>query len=243
MLLQLRLRRRKGRCTMSDKHLAAGSTCPPLHPGVLRCYSMRYCPFAQRTRLVLDVKGANFEIVNINLQNKPDWFLAKNPLGKVPALEIDGETIFESDILCDYLDELYPEPALYPKDPWKKANDRVYVELWSKGDKQVIAKAFEEFLSGLDIFETELARRGTTYFGGEKPAMLDYMIWPHSERFSMLSLLAGDGHEIPQHRYPNMFSWIDRMKEDPAVKKIYFTPEEHLKFVEGLIGGNPPFDG
>nr|XP_027226650.1 pyrimidodiazepine synthase-like [Penaeus vannamei] len=152
---------------MSDKHLAAGSTCPPLHPGVLRCYSMRYCPFAQRTRLVLDVKGVNFEIVNINLQNKPDWFLAKNPLGKVPALEIDGETIFESDILCDYLDELYPEPALYPKDPWKKANDRVYVELL-KGDKQVIAKAFEEFLSGLDIFETELARRGTTYFGGRE---------------------------------------------------------------------------
>ncbi|ROT85387.1 putative pyrimidodiazepine synthase-like [Penaeus vannamei] len=133
------------------------STCPPLHPGVLRCYSMRYCPFAQRTRLVLDVKGAR----------------------KVPALEIDGETIFESDILCDYLDELYPEPALYPKDPWKKANDRVYVELlkvyapmykiyFAKGDKQVIAKAFEEFLSGLDIFETELARRGTTYFGGRE---------------------------------------------------------------------------
>ncbi|XP_042876910.1 pyrimidodiazepine synthase-like [Penaeus japonicus] len=240
---------------MSDKHLAAGSPCPPLEPGVLRCYSMRYCPFAQRARLVLAAKQVRFDIVNINLRQKPDWFLAKNPLGKVPALEAGGETIYESTIVCDYLDDRFPEPALYPNDPWEKARDRVYVELWAKvygpmykiysakGDQQTMAEAFESFLSGLDIFETELSRRGTTYFGGVRPAMLDYMIWPHSERFAMLTMFAGEGYEIPRDRYPNMLSWIGKMKEDPAVRKSYFTPEEHLKFIKGMINGNPDYDG
>ncbi|XP_047486611.1 pyrimidodiazepine synthase-like [Penaeus chinensis] len=239
---------------MSDKHLAAGSPCPPLQPGVMRIYSMRFCPFAQRVRLVLDAKGVNFELVNINTHSKPDWFLGKSPLGKVPVLERDGEIICESAILSDYLDEVYPEPALYPKDPWKKAHDRSLAELWSKvygpmykmysakGDKQAKTKAFEDFLSGLDLFERELAKRGSTYFGGERPGMLDYMIWPHAERFAMLTMLAGDGYEIPQHRHPNMFSWINRMKEDPAVKTTYLTPEQHFEFVKGFIGGNPEYD-
>ena len=52
-------------------------------------------------------------------------------LGKVPTLErADGDTITESLVTMEYLDEVYPEPPLFPKDSWKKAQDKVLVEIF-----------------------------------------------------------------------------------------------------------------
>ena len=55
----------------------------------------------QRTRLVLAAKGIEYECININLREKPEWFLELNPLGKVPTIEHpDGKVIYESAICC-----------------------------------------------------------------------------------------------------------------------------------------------
>uniref|UniRef100_A0A3B3VJ96 GST N-terminal domain-containing protein n=1 Tax=Poecilia latipinna TaxID=48699 RepID=A0A3B3VJ96_9TELE len=78
----------------------------PVPKDSIRLYSMRFCPYAQRTRLVLHAKGIKFDTINIHLRNKPEWFLEKNPLGMVPTLETPaGEVIYESPITCEYLDE------------------------------------------------------------------------------------------------------------------------------------------
>lgn len=68
----------------------------------------------------------------VNLKNKPSWLFEKNPLGKVPILEQNGKLMFESLTVCDYLDEVYPNPPLYPSDPWEKAEEKMFVELFSK---------------------------------------------------------------------------------------------------------------
>ncbi|KAG8235616.1 hypothetical protein J437_LFUL014874 [Ladona fulva] len=94
----------------------------------MRLYSMHFCPYAQRCRLVLDAKKIPYDIVNINLTEKPEWLLEKSPLGKVPALEIDGQTIYESLIVSDFLDEKFPQRPLLPKDPMQKAKDKILVE-------------------------------------------------------------------------------------------------------------------
>ena len=63
---------------------------------------------------------------------KPDWYFERNPLGKVPCLEMDGKLIFESLITCDYLDEVYPSPHLLNStDPYRKAQDRILIELFN----------------------------------------------------------------------------------------------------------------
>ena len=83
------------------------------------------------SRLPFRVLLSRHEIVNINLKTKPEWYLAKSATGgKVPALELDGNYVPESLITSDLLEELYPEPALYPKDPWRKAEDRLLVEIF-----------------------------------------------------------------------------------------------------------------
>lgn len=75
----------------------------------------------------------SYDIVNIKLSDKPEWFLEKYPLGKVPAIETEsGDSLYESLIISDYLDEKYPERPLQPKDPMQKAKDRILVEHFSK---------------------------------------------------------------------------------------------------------------
>ncbi|VTJ92161.1 Hypothetical predicted protein, partial [Marmota monax] len=118
----------------SARSLAKGSAPPgPVPEGLIRVYSMRFCPFAQRTLLVLKAKGIEHEIININLRNKPEWYFKKNPLGLVPVLEnSQGQLISESTITCEYLDEAYPGKKLLPDDPYEKACQKMVFELFSK---------------------------------------------------------------------------------------------------------------
>lgn len=70
-----------------------------------------------------------YDTVNLNLQKKPEWFVDKNPLQKVPCIELPGgEILYESLIIADYLDEVYPKNKLHPSDPLKKAKDRLLID-------------------------------------------------------------------------------------------------------------------
>ncbi|XP_071447002.1 pyrimidodiazepine synthase-like [Hetaerina americana] len=238
---------------MSAKHLGKGSKCPPLHKGKLRLYSMQFCPYAQRCRLVLDTKKIPYDVVNINLTEKPDWLLDRSPLGKVPALEVDGTTIYESLIIADFLDEKYPQRPLLPKDPMQKAKDKILMEQFN----MVISAMFKlfysynhrmdtdfhrEIVAALDVFEKELVERGTPFFGGDKPGMLDYMIWPWCERADLLNILGGDQFKLPKERLMRLMEWRNAMKEDEGVRVSYLDPEVHAKFLKSKMAGTPDYD-
>ncbi|XP_063910140.1 pyrimidodiazepine synthase-like isoform X3 [Zophobas morio] len=167
---------------MSKLHLAAGSQQPPKVDGKLRLYSMEYCPYAQRPRLVLNAKNIPHDIVNINLLDKPDWYFKIHPEGIVPALDTGSEIVIESLVISDFLEEKYPKPALYPANPEAKKRDQELIEkidpllsvfflcLWKK-DLKTPEEWVEEFVPHLEVFESELGSRGTPFFGGSKPGM------------------------------------------------------------------------
>jgi glutathione S-transferase len=58
--------------------------------------------------------------------------LERNPSGKVPVLEKDGKVLYESAVVCDFLDEVFPQKPLQPKDPYQKAKDRLLFETHEK---------------------------------------------------------------------------------------------------------------
>ena len=86
---------------------------------------MRFCPFAQRAILVLNAKNIPYDTININLKSKPKWFIEKNPLGKVPTIQIGDDIIYESLPVCDFLDAIYPGRELNPSKPLEKAQDKM----------------------------------------------------------------------------------------------------------------------
>lgn len=90
--------------------------------------SFNICPFVQRSRILLNAKQVDYEIEYIDLANKPDWFLKRSPTGKVPALFIGDETLFESAVINEYLDEVTPG-SLMPDLPLERAKNRAWISL------------------------------------------------------------------------------------------------------------------
>lgn len=104
-------------------------------PQHLRLISHKLCPFVQRAVIVAKEKEIPLERVDIDLANKPDWFLAISPTGKVPLLEVtdhDGSQriLFESSVIAEYLDEIAGQ-SLFPRQPLERANQRAWVEFAS----------------------------------------------------------------------------------------------------------------
>jgi len=88
--------------------------------------STRTCPFVQRSRIALAEKGVDFVFTEVNLKNKPDWFLRMSPRGKVPLLTVGDTVLFESQAICEYLDESMGGERLTPQDALERARDRAW---------------------------------------------------------------------------------------------------------------------
>ncbi|XP_063910135.1 pyrimidodiazepine synthase-like isoform X2 [Zophobas morio] len=231
---------------MSKLHLAAGSQQPPKVDGKLRLYSMEYCPYAQRPRLVLNAKNIPHDIVNINLLDKPDWYFKIHPEGIVPALDTGSEIVIESLVISDFLEEKYPKPALYPANPEAKKRDQELIEkidpllsvfflcLWKK-DLKTPEEWVEEFVPHLEVFESELGSRGTPFFGGSKPGMVDYMLWPWGERKDLIVVAFGKKLPCEKNKFTLLEKWYQAMLQDPPCKATHNDIEQHWKVVQQKI--------
>lgn len=88
------------------------------------------CPYVQRAAIVLAEKGVPFERRDVDLAHKPAWFLEISPLGKTPVLLVNGASLFESAVICEYLDETV-SPPLHPADALQRARERGWMEFGS----------------------------------------------------------------------------------------------------------------
>lgn len=85
----------------------------------------------QKARITMSEKGLSWEAIEVNLFRNEQYapeYLKINPKGVVPAMIHDGKAITESTLICEYLDDVYPDPLLIPKDPYL----RTQMRLWSK---------------------------------------------------------------------------------------------------------------
>src|SRR6202047_5438649 len=96
----------------------------------LKLISHKLCPYVQRAVIALTEKGVPFERIDIDLANKPDWFLKISPLGKTPVLVVGDHAIFESAVVLEYLEETQAHP-LHPADALARAEHRSWIEFGS----------------------------------------------------------------------------------------------------------------
>lgn len=187
--------------------------------GVLRIFAMRFCPYAQRVHLILNAKNVPYHTTNINLNEKPDWYLKINPNGKVPAIQLvnDPEKPFlvESLIIAEYLDEKYQVNPLYPRNPLTKAQAKLLIERFAPVQSNFYkaatqpddcGDALEQLAKALDVYEAVLKERATPYFNGERIGIVDYAIWPWFERLELLPVFHGDKFAWNAERYPVLVS-------------------------------------
>ena len=87
---------------------------------MIELYTHPMSPCAQKVRIVLAEKRLEWEGRHVDLPGKENlepWYLELNRLGVVPTLVEDGRAVIESSIICEYLEDRYPEPRLRPDDP------------------------------------------------------------------------------------------------------------------------------
>lgn len=159
------------------------------------------CPYVQRVAIVLAEKGMPFERRDIDLASKPEWFLRASPLGKTPLLLVDDEPIFESAVICEYIDEV-SLPTLHPVDALQRARHRAWVE-FSSNLLNLIAAFYnakdDEALSAraADIHgrfqQLEAVLGGGPYFAGTRFSLVDAAFGPVFRYFDVFDSIGNFG--------------------------------------------------
>ena len=162
----------------------------------LKLISHKLCPYVQRAVIALTEKGVAFERIDIDLANKPDWFLKISPLGKTPVLQVSDTAIFESAVILEYLEETQPKP-LHPGDPLKRAEHRAWIEFGS---------AILNDIAGFYAAPDEATFRAKTAQLEQRFARLESRVvlpWFDGENFSLVDTVFG-----PVFRYFDVFDEI-----------------------------------
>jgi glutathione S-transferase len=189
----------------------------------LRLISHKLCPYVQRAVIALTEKGVAFERIDIDLANKPDWFLAISPLGKTPALQVGDTAIFESAVILEYLEETQPKP-LHPADPLRRAEHRAWIEFGSAvlNDIAGFYAAPDEatFKARTSQLEQRLARlearlAASPWFDGERFSLVDAVFGPVFRYFDVFDEIADLG--ILRGK-PKLARWREALAARPSVR-------------------------
>ena len=188
----------------------------------LTLISHTLCPYVQRAVISLAEKNIPFERIDINLADKPDWFLRLSPLGKTPVLKVGDKALFESSVILEYLEDMAP-PALHPADPLERADHRAWIEFGS-AVLNGIARLYNATDAG--IFESQahamrnrfaqLEQRvvARPYFDGSDFSLVDSVYGPVFRYFDIFDQLGITGII---DRNSKVSAWRENLALRPSV--------------------------
>jgi glutathione S-transferase len=180
------------------------------------------CPYVQRAVIALKEKGVDFERIDIDLANKPDWFLALSPLGKVPVLKVGEDMIFESAVIVEYLEDTVA-PALHPADPVRRADQRARIEfasvmlsdIWgfyTAPDREAFQKKRHDLAQRFARLEERV--KADPWFDGETFRLVDAAFGPVFRYFDVFDAIEDFGILAGK---PKLARWRKALKVRPSV--------------------------
>jgi glutathione S-transferase len=188
----------------------------------LKLISHKLCPYVQRAVIALKEKGVAFERIDIDLEHKPDWFLAISPLGKTPVLLVGETPVFESAVIVEYLEETQPHP-LHPSDPLARAEHRGWIEFSSAVLADIwgleTARDQATFRTKVAALEQKFARIEARlvgpWFDGERFSLVDVAFAPAFRYFDVIDDIGDFGLFAGK---PKLVRWRARLSQRPSVR-------------------------
>ncbi len=199
----------------------------------IRLISFKTCPFVQRAVITLKHKQIDFDVDYIDLADPPDWFLEMSPLGKVPVLEVDGEILFESAVINEYLDDI-TGGELQPEDPLARARNRAWIEFASDmlGNlyQMKMSKDEDRYLHYRGLLSDQLRRveqrlGDGPWFNGETFTLCDTAFAP---LFRQDSVAGGKLSVLDAAETPKTAAWAERLLALPEVRDSVVDEFEDL---------------
>ncbi len=195
---------------------------------MLTLYSGATCPFSHRCRLVLHEKGMDFQIIDVDLLNKPEDLAVLNPYNQVPVVVERDLVLYESNIINEYLDERFPYPQLMPVEPAMRARARLllyrfeeeifsHVHLLEKNPDEKTAEAArvairEALIQLAPFFEKKL------FLISDEITIVDIALAP------LLWRLSSYGIKMPDNAHA-VYRYADRLFARPSFQES-LTPSE-----------------
>lgn len=148
----------------------------------IKLVTSKLSPFGHRVEMCLIEKKISYEKVDVDLANKPDWFVQDSPLGKAPIIYGNGRPLFESIAICEYLEEAFPDIQLHSKDVYTKAWHRGWMEFSNGLISSIFGIAFATDQKTLDekldearkkIKNLEKYLTAEPFFGGGHFSLID----------------------------------------------------------------------
>ena len=189
----------------------------------LRLISHKLCPYVQRAVIALTEKGVAFERVDVDLADKPGWFLAISPLGRTPVLQVGDTAIFESAVILEYLEETQPKP-LHPSNPMRRAEHRGWIEFGSTVLSDIAGfysapdeVAFEAKATQLEARFARLEARvaAAPWFDGEDFSLVDAVFGPVFRYFDVFDEIGDFGILAGK---PKLARWRALLTARPSVR-------------------------
>ena len=186
---------------------------------------------AYRTRIALALKGLAYDQQGVDLRTgaqRSEAFVALNPQGMVPALEIDGAVLTQSPAILEWLEETHPEPALLPAGPVDRAHVRAMAaligcdihplnnlrvgkalrETFGADQAAVDAWAARWIVPGFEALEAQVARHGAGWSFGAAPTLADCYLIPQ--------IYSARRFNVPLDAYPQLLAIDARAAQHPA---------------------------
>jgi glutathione S-transferase len=213
-----------------------------------RLYHVPLSPFCRKVRLTLAEKKIEVELVEERYWEQGQDFLRRNPAGKVPVLKIENRTLSESQAICEYLEETFPEPRLMPRDAEGRYevrrlcawfDDKFHDEVTSK----LLYERVNKKIMGLGYPDS----RNVKFGAGRIKYHLDYLSWLLDQRRWLagdqmtLADLSAAAHlsaldyisDVDWNRSQNVRDWYAKIKSRPSFRSLLadqipgFPPPPH----------------
>ena len=192
-------------------------------------------------------KEIPFELTEVDLRKKPDWFLAVSPYGKVPVIVDDGQTIYESAIINEYLDEKYKSIPMMPEEPVERAKARIWMDyctnkyltlsrklLVDHGNEELQTENKKKMKESLIYIEKECFEKNANgpFWLGNNISLVDLHYAPFFERFGAFKELFGV--EWPEECI-KISDWWSAIQKRDSYKITVLPTEEHVDLYRSIM--------
>ncbi|XP_028773445.1 probable glutathione S-transferase [Neltuma alba] len=209
-------------------------------------------PFVHRVIWALKLKGVKYEYIEEDLTNKSELLLKSNPVHeKVPVLIHGDKAISESSVILEYIEQVWPQNPLFPKDAYERALSRFWINFASDvgmifrslylSKEENREKSRREVIQVLQIVE-EQALKDNKFFGGDNIGMLDIIYGSIPHWFEALEESVGV-KVIDPNTLPRLYAWAQRFKQIPVINHDLPPYQDlllHMKRVRQRLISQPP---
>jgi glutathione S-transferase len=201
---------------------------------------MKLCGFPisnyyNKVRIAMLEKGVPFEVDPACKPSQEDSFLARSPMGKVPFLELDGGAqLTESQVICEYLEDAWPQKPLYPRDPIERAKVRELITIMELHMELVVRRLYGQVFFGKPVDEAlkeavqkdllkgirafRMRAKFDPYVAGAELTLADCAAFVHLTLVSLATKLAY-GQDMLESM-PQVKPYLKMIGERPAFRQV-----------------------